>query len=491
MKYRELAESISDIFFAFDENLRYTYWNQASERLTGIAAKDALGKHLYDIFPKDQQTKMAEEIYLKVLRTKEHQYFLNEYKFDSDKYIFAIDAYPSAGGISVFAKDVTENFKASEALRESEQRYRALINLGGEIGEAIIMLQDTDKGAAIQTFFSDMWPIITGYSEQELSGMSFLDIVHPGHRQASLDRHRRKMNGETMPGLFEMLIIRKDGTEIPVELTSAYTTYQGRRANVAFIRDITERKQAEEREKHLQQELASIGELAAGVAHELNNPLTGVLGFSERLLRKSTDENTRETLETIHDEAKRAASVIENLLTFARRREPRKELSDVNEIVWKAIELRAYEFKTSNIKLVDTLAPELPKVIVDFQQMEQVFLNIILNAEQAMTEKKKGGELNIKTEKRKNCIRVSFADDGPGIPADNLDKLFNPFFTTRTELGGTGLGLSVCHGIVLEHGGKIYARSKPDKGTTFFIEIPLQTKGTEDSIAAEKEPAVN
>ena len=496
LKYRELAESISDIFFAFDEELRYTYWNKASEKLTGIPAEAALGKHLYDIFPKDKQTKMAEEVYRNVLRNKEHQYFLSDFKFGKDKFIFAIDAYPSEGGISVFVKDVTENVKASEALRESEQRYRALIDLGGEIGEAIIMLQDTDRGTAVQTFFSDMWPHITGYSEYELLGMSFIDLIHPKHRRASLDRHQRKMNGEIMPGLFEMSIIRKDGTEIPVELTSAYTTYQGQRANVAFVRDITQRKQAEEREKQLQQELAlssrlaSIGELAAGVAHELNNPLTAVLGFSERLLRKNTDETTTENLKMIHNEAKRAASVIENLLTFARRREPKKELFDINEIVRKAMELRAYELKTSNIKLVDELAANLHKVVVDFQQMEQVFLNIILNAEQAMTETKVGSKLTVKTEKRKNCIRVSFTDDGPGIPDEDLDKLFNPFFTTRAEWGGTGLGLSVCHGIILEHGGKIYARSRPEKGTTFYIEVPLRTRRPEESTVIEKEPVI-
>jgi signal transduction histidine kinase len=290
------------------------------------------------------------------------------------------------------------------------------------------------------------------------------------------------MNGEDIPGYFEMIIIKKDGTEVPIELTSAYTQYEGERANVAFIRDITERKQAEDRERQLQEELAlssrlaSIGELAAGVAHELNNPLTAVIGYSERLLRNNYDRNTISSLEKINSEALRVSKVIDNLITFARRREPKREYSDINTIVRTALELRAYELKTSNIEVEVELAEDLPEVIADFHQIEQVFLNIILNAEQAMTETQNGGKLIIRTKRLKNSIRISFTDNGPGIPEENIDKIFDPFFTTRGNKDGTGLGLSICHGIVQEHDGKICARSKPGKGTTFNIEIPLKTR---------------
>ena len=253
---------------------------------------------------------------------------------------------------------------------------------------------------------------------------------------------------------------------------------EGQRVLVC-IEDITERKQAEEREKQLQQQLnlssrlASIGELAAGVAHEISNPLTGILGFSERLMRKSTDEEVSRDLEIIHNEAQRVAKVVGNLLTFARRREPKKEYSDINDILQQALELRAYELKTSDIEVVTSLAPGLPRTMADFHQIQEVFLNIIFNAEQAMSEANGGGKLSVKTQRTGDYIRISFADDGPGIPAEQLDKVFDPFFTTRGEKGGTGLGLSLCHGIVAEHAGKIYAKSKPGKGTTFFVELPL------------------
>jgi len=252
-----------------------------------------------------------------------------------------------------------------------------------------------------------------------------------------------------------------------------------------------ERKRLEEREKRLQEELylssrlASIGELAAGVAHELNNLLTGIVGFSQRLLRKSTGQAASQDLARIHNEAQRAAKVVQNLLAFARRHELNKQYSDINEILGRALELRAYELRTSNIELVVELASGLPQVMADFGQIQEVFLNIILNAEQAVTEANRGGKLSVKTRKIRDYIEVCFTDDGPGIAAKRLGKVFDPFFTTRGEKGGTGLGLSVCHGIVREHGGRIYVKSKPGKGATFIVELPAITEEIDESKVAE------
>ncbi len=248
---------------------------------------------------------------------------------------------------------------------------------------------------------------------------------------------------------------------------------------IEVLRDVTERKQAEEREKHLQQELhlasrlASIGELAAGVAHEINNPLTGIVGYSQRLLRRNTDERLERDLQRIYDEAWRAAKVVENLLTFASRRESKKEYADINGILHKALELRTYELKTSNIEVVTDFAVSLPETMVDFGQIQQVFLNIIVNAEQAMTEAQGRGRFSIKIDQVGSFVRVSFADNGPGIRDEDVPKLFDPYFTTRGDRGGTGLGLSVCHGIVTDHGGRIYVENELGKGATFVVELPI------------------
>ena len=255
---------------------------------------------------------------------------------------------------------------------------------------------------------------------------------------------------------------------------------------IEVLRDTTERKLAEQRERELQEKLnlsgrlASIGELAAGVAHEINNPLTGILGFSGRLLRKSTDETVKRDLGRVHGEALRMAGIVRNLLTFARPHEPKEQLSDINDIVQKTLELMAYELKTSNIEVTTELAAGLPKIMLDFHQIQEVFLNIILNAEQVMTEANRGGKLSIKTWEMKGYIRISFTDDGPGIPTDQLDKVFDPFFTLRQERGGTGLGLSVCHGIIKEHGGRIYVKSRTGKGAAFFVELPLTTENADE-----------
>jgi len=245
-------------------------------------------------------------------------------------------------------------------------------------------------------------------------------------------------------------------------------------STVHVTRDITAQKQQNER-LMMADRLASIGELAAGTAHELNNPLTSVLGFSQLVMEKDIPDDIREDLKIIHNEAQRAADVTKNLLTFARKQAPMKQLNQINNIIEDVLKLRAYEHKVNSIEVQRQLAPDLPEIKVDYSQMQQVFLNIIINAEYFMIEAHNRGTLTVTTKKRNGSVRISIADDGPGIPPENLSRIFNPFFTTKEAGKGTGLGLSICHGIVTEHGGQIYARSQQGKGTTIFIELPIST----------------
>ena len=481
-----LLDSLPEIVFYKDTRDRLLRCNKGFTIALGMSRDEVLGKTTDDLFPEHAENMKRDD--REIIESGQPKIGIIEpydtpqgIRWAQTSKIPIRDKDNKVTGLIGIATDITERKRAEEALLESEERYRSLVNLGGAVGEAIVMLQDTEQGEGIQTFVSKEWPRITGYPEKKLLGMSFFDLLHPRYHDAALERHKRRMRGETIPQLFELSIIRKDGTKVPIEATSAYTTYRGERANVVFIRDITERKQAEEREKHLREELhfssrlAAIGQLAAGVAHEINNPLTGILGYSELLLRKSADENTRKGLEIIHNAAQRMAKIVENLTTFARRHQPKKEYVDINEIIKEALGLRAYELKTGNIEVALDLASDLPQTMSDFHQIQEVFLNLILNAEQAITEAHRGGKLIIKTKQLKNRVIVSFADDGPGIPDEILNKLFDPFLSTRGEKGGTGLGLSICHGIVTEHEGKIYARSKPGKGATFFVELPVTT----------------
>lgn len=174
--------------------------------------------------------------------------------------------------------------------------------------------------------------------------------------------------------------------------------------------------------------------------------------------------------------------MVKNLLTFARKHTPVKELSQINRIVEDVLSLRAYEHKVNNIVVKRNLPPDLPEIMADYFQMQQVFINIIINAEYFMKEAHNGGTLIVKTERRNDAVVVSIADDGPGISRESLGQIFNPFFTTKEVGKGTGLGLSICHGIVTEHGGKIYAESELGQGATFVIELPINKKQRERDI---------
>jgi two-component system NtrC family sensor kinase len=221
------------------------------------------------------------------------------------------------------------------------------------------------------------------------------------------------------------------------------------------------------------EKLSGIGEFVAGVAHELNNPLTSVMGFAELLQQTDMAEPQRRHLDMIAKSAKRCTKIVQSLLSFARRHAPERKVVCLNEIVESAVEILQYQMRTSNIEMQTRLDPRLPATEVDPHQMQQVFLNLINNARQAIEAHQSGGWLKITTEFSQGRVRAIFQDNGPGIPAENLKKVFNPFFTTKEVGKGTGLGLSLCYGIVSEHGGSITPQSAPGEGATFVVELPV------------------
>jgi CheY-like chemotaxis protein len=262
-------------------------------------------------------------------------------------------------------------------------------------------------------------------------------------------------------------------------------------------RDITERRKAEEERRQWEQRaqltsrLASVGEMAAGIAHEINNPLTSVIGYGQLLSdREDIPEDMRRDLKAVNEGAHRVAGVVKRLLTFARQTEPERTLVSINDLITNTLDLRAYHLRTNNIKVTAELATDLPITVADPGQLQQVFLNIIVNAETAMKLARGRGKLLIKAEKADDTIRISFKDNGPGIAKKNLERIFDPFFTTREVGQGTGLGLSICHGIIAEHDGRMWAESKPDKGATFIVELPIVTEARQLEMAepAAKEP---
>ena len=228
------------------------------------------------------------------------------------------------------------------------------------------------------------------------------------------------------------------------------------------------------------EKLAAVGEFVAGVTHELNNPLTAVIGFAQ-LLKESEgiSEENKEYVGRIIDGSDRCHKIVRSLLSFARKHRPERKLSELNELVENTLNFVQYEFRTSNIQIVRKLAPNLPETLLDPNQLQQVFLNLVQNARQAIEGFRRDGRLEVTTEKIGNRLRVTFSDNGPGIKPENLVKIFDPFFTTKEVGKGTGLGLSLSYGIVQEHGGTIEVKSNLGEGAQFIIELPIVSDGTE------------
>jgi len=277
---------------------------------------------------------------------------------------------------------------------------------------------------------------------------------------------------------------RADSTPIWVEVTAHADRPRkdGSLRVEALVRDISERKKLDDESRDLYHQLlqaekmAALGQTISGVAHELNNPLATILSWAERLsTRPALDEPIRRGVETILSESERAARIVRNLLTFARKRQTTRAMVDVNQVTRETLALRAYEQRVTNVTVIDALAAGLPQVFADGHQVQQVLLNLVMNAEQAMLGVNGRGTLVVRTwhDFEREVVVIEINDDGPGIAEDVKPKIFDPFFTTKDVGKGTGLGLTVAYAIVQEHGGRIRLESAPGEGASFFVELPV------------------
>jgi two-component system NtrC family sensor kinase len=225
------------------------------------------------------------------------------------------------------------------------------------------------------------------------------------------------------------------------------------------------------------QKLAAAGLLAAGVMHEINNPLTAIIAYAQFLLKSELQERQRTDVEHIVSEAVRASRIVQNLLTFARPMRPQKGPIRINDAVASALDARRRQLALDDIAIHTALSPGLPLIEADGNQLQQVFINIINNARDAMLDHGDGGHrLSVSTYARDGRVCVSFDDTGSGIPDACADRIFDPFFTTKEVGRGSGLGLAVCHGIIREHGGSISAHNLPQGGTRFVVELPVTAR---------------
>ncbi len=453
---------------------RYRYVNPKFVQMFGYSLEDFSTRQewLELVYPDPEYREQVRAVWLGDLKGSNHgevraRIFTMTCKDGSQKIIHFRPVALGGGEQFMLYEDITEQTQAEEGIKHAAEEWRATFDSITDM----VSIHDKDyRIVRVNKAFADAFNM----KPKELIGKTCYELVH-GTKGPPANCPLKQTFATKKPASGEYFEPRL-GIHLD-ESISPMINENGEVVNSVHVaRDITRQKEADEK-LIITDRLASIGELSSGIAHELNNPLTSVIGFSQLLMDEDVPDNIREDLGVVCSEAQRAASIVKNLLTFARKHAPVKHPSQINSIIEDVLNLRAYEQRVNNIQVKNRFAPNLPKIMVDYFQMQQVFLNIIINAENAMLEAHGSGRLNITTETVNSSIRVSFADDGPGISEENLGHVFDPFFTTKEVGKGTGLGLSICHGIITAHSGRIYTKSKLGKGATFVVELPIGPKG--------------
>jgi PAS domain S-box-containing protein len=378
--------------------------------------------------------------------------------------------------------DITERRQIERRLREEQEFVRRLVACFPDV----IVVLDTQGR---YTFVSPRIQDLLGYTPEEFVGGSLGERPHPEDRSAVLKFFSDLVSGAVPIGTVEYRTRHKDGRwktfrAIAGPLTDAEGKVIG---VVASARDVTESKRLEQ--QLLQSEkLAAIGQMVSGVAHELNNPLTAIIGVSDLLRERAADDSSRRQIELIQKQARRAAGLVQSLLTFSRPSQLQRQQVRLEDLIRRSIELQSAALETHGITVELTATANLLPIEADANQLVQVFVNILSNAEQAITSVRDHGKIQIRAAMADRMAEIWIDDDGPGIPVAIRSKIFDPFFTTRRAGGGSGLGLTICHVIVKEHGGSMEALSAPTGGARLRILLPLAKTPLDSAVPAHPVP---
>jgi PAS domain S-box-containing protein len=364
--------------------------------------------------------------------------------------------------------DITERREMERRLYQQQEFARRLIDSFPDL----IFVVDT---AGHYTFVSPRVKDILGYDAAETQSLEFGGRTHVEDRSALLALFAEVLGGRQTFASLEVRVrnVQGEWRRLRCHFSPLFSEAGKIEGVVISGRDVTELKRLEEQLIQAEK-LAAMGQMLAGVAHELNNPLTAILGVTE-LLRDSegVQENTKRQLELTHRQARRAARIVQNLLEFSRPAAPLKKGLDVNTLVERTLQLQDHSLRRNNIHVDFQPHPDLPAVIGDANQLIQVFLNLISNAEHAIREVRETGRVQIRIGRIGEHISVTVQDDGVGVAQEALPRLFDPFYTTKRPGGGTGLGLSICMSIVREHGGSIDVETLPAGGSAFTVYLPV------------------
>jgi len=360
--------------------------------------------------------------------------------------------------------DITEKRSMERQLAQEEEFRRRLL----ESFPDLILVVDLGER---YTFASARARDLLGFEPQDMIGKKITDLEDHSPELAAL--YRDVVSGKQVFGSAEYSARHRSGNWRTMRASgSQLVDAEGKISGVIIsVRDITIERKLEQQVVQSER-LAAMGAMIGGVAHELNNPLTSILGVSELLQDTESNEVTRKQLAMLQQQARRAAEIVQNLTYFARPPAPGKSKINLAELVERTLNLHAYSLRKNNITIDFLKEPGVPYALGDPHQLMQVFLNLIVNAEQAIREAREKGTLRIRLGKGEGSVWVSFHDDGPGIPKENLASIFDPFYTTKRPGRGTGLGLSICKSVMKEHSGSVEAANAPDGGAVFTLTLP-------------------
>jgi PAS domain S-box-containing protein len=498
-KFRNIVESspMGVFLYRLEEDGRLVFLdaNPAADHILGVNTSGFVGKTIEEAFPPLAETEVPDHYRRAASEGTPWQTQQLYYDHGGIRGAYEVSAFQTAPNqVAVMFLDITERKKAEDAMRASEERLRSVVE---QLNDATYILFEGRFDLVNHRFCQ-----LTGVTPEEAAapGFQFWELVAPGSIPVIRKRQEQRERGEEVPGIYEFEIKHRDGHLVQVEASVTEIDYRGGRAVLGLLRDITEKKSLKQ-QLVMAQKLESIGRLSGGVAHDLNNLLTPIIGFGDLVLDGlSAEDENRESVQEILQAAYRARSLVRQLLAFSRRQAMDFRAVDLNRMVegFRGLLRRAIR---EDIDLRFLPSPSNPVIRGDPGQLEQVIMNLAVNAQDAMPE---GGTLTIETSEVEldehyagarpgvtpgRYAALTFTDTGAGMDADTRNHVFEPFFTTKERGKGTGLGLATVYGIVKQHDGNIWAYSEPGEGSTFKCYLPLADVPALESVARQDEVA--
>ncbi|HDN85605.1 MAG: hypothetical protein DRP68_04220 [Candidatus Omnitrophota bacterium] len=466
--FREFFNFLPDIAYLKDCKGRYLWVNRIFLEFFGKEEKEVIGKLDSEVLPKELATQWqaSDKEVVSFKKTIMKEECLGEIIFETVRFLIPLGE--EEVGIAGYSRDITLRKKTENSLKEIEGIYRTITeNVSDIIWSADLKFKITYVSPSVEH--------ILGYKPEELLGESVEKVLSPYSweqvKKVLEEELLREKEGvdKTRSKTLQLEHIHKNGSSIELEVKATFIRDHQKIPTgiLGVTRDITQRKQIEKTQR-----LAQLGKLIADITHEVNNPLMIISGRAQlALMEEIENEEVKKSLKMIVDECQRAKDIIQRVLEYARPSKGEFKATPIDRVIEDVIAIIEHQFQLANISIERDYAPDLPQVYVDEKQIQEVLMNLLVNARDAMPE---GGKINIKVFCEGAFLRIDIKDTGIGMSKEVLDKIFEPFFSTKEK--GTGLGISICYNIIKAHKGEIKFRSEPQKGTIVTILLPVLKK---------------